>query len=196
MYIFKSYCNFAGLKYTNSNSMLKNILAITGKPGLYKLLTRGNNHLIVESLVDGKRTATHARDRIISVADVSMYTTGEDKPLNEILQTIYAKEDGKQCSLDASKASNDELRTWFAGILPDFDRDRVYPTDIKKLVKWYNILISADITDFSVEESEEEVAEVANTEPKQQAHVDKNVAKASSAAKAGSKRTNVAAKKG
>jgi hypothetical protein len=178
--------------------MLKNILAITGKPGLYKLLSRGNNHLIVESLVDGKRMPTYARDRIISVADVSMYTTGEDKPLNEILQTLYAHEEGKQCGLDLSKATNDDLRTWFADILPDYDRDRVYPTDIKKLIKWYNILVNAGITDFSVEENEGDKAEAEtnNVEPKQQAHVEKNTAKATSAAKTGSKRTNVAAKKG
>lgn len=178
--------------------MLKNILAITGKPGLYKLVSRGNNHLIVESLVDGKHFPTFARDRIISVADVSMYTTGDDKPLNEILTTIYEREKGQVCSFDPKKATNDELREWFEGVLPDFDRDRVYPTDIKKLVQWYNILINAGITDFSIEEEgEETVSEpVTAAEPKQQAHVAKSAAKASSSAKAGAKRTNVASKKG
>ena len=178
--------------------MLKNILAITGKPGLYKLVSRGNNHLIVESLADGKRIPTFARDRIISVADVSMYTTGEDKPLNEILTIIRDRENSQVCSFDYKSASNDELREWFGAVLPDFDRDRVYPTDIKKLIQWYNILITAGITDFSLEEESDEapVETAAPVEQKQQAHVAKNAAKASTAAKAGSKRTNVAAKKG
>ncbi len=178
--------------------MLKNILAITGKPGLYKLVSRGNNHLIVESLADGKRIPTFARDRIISVADVSMYTTAEDKPLNEILTIIRERENGEVCSFDYKSANNDELREWFVTVLPDFDRERVYPTDIKKLIQWYNILIEAGITDFSLEEESEDVPveSVAQVEPKQQAHVAKNAAKASTAAKAGSKRTNVAAKKG
>ena len=176
--------------------MLKNILAITGKPGLYKLVSRGNNHLIVESLVGGKRIPTFARDRIISVADVAMYTTGEDKPLSEILETIRDRENGHVCSMDYKKADNDQLREWFGQVLPDFDRDRVYPTDIKKLIQWYNILISAGITDFSIEEESETPVAEAPAEPKAQAHVTKSAAKASSAAKAGAKRTNVAAKKG
>ena len=177
--------------------MLKNILAITGKPGLYKLVSRGNNHLVVESLVDGKRIPTFARDRIISVSDVAMYTTGEDKPLNEILETIRDREKGQVCNFDVKKATNDELRDWFGQVLPDYDRDRVYPTDIKKLIQWYNILINAGITDFSIEEASEEIpAAEPVVEPKAQAHVAKNAAKASTAAKAGAKRTNVAAKKG
>lgn len=178
--------------------MLKNILAITGKPGLYKLVSRGNNHLIVESLVDGKRFPTFARDRIISVADVAMYTTDEDKPLNEILTIIKDKENGGLCSFDYKKASNDELREWFAGIVPNFDVDRVYPTDIKKLIQWYNILIGAGITDFSIEESEESEVEVKEeAKVKAQEPKAKNAAAPKSQTAKGSvKRTNVAAKKG
>lgn len=134
--------------------MLKNILAITGKPGLYRLVSRGTNMLIVESLLDGKRMPTYARDKIVSLADVSMYTTGEDIALREVLEKLRDHENAAPCSLDAKKATNDELREFFAQILPEFDRDRVYPTDIKKLILWYNVLVAAGITDFSEEEQE------------------------------------------
>lgn len=136
--------------------MLKNILAITGKPGLFKLISRGNNMLIVESLVDGKRLPTYARDKIVSLADVSMYTTGDDIPLSEVLTKLGAKEELKPVTMDLKKADNDALRVAFAEVLPDFDRDRVYPSDIRKLFSWYNILINAGITDFTVEEEETE----------------------------------------
>lgn len=139
--------------------MLKNILAITGKPGLYRLVSRGTNMLIVESLLDGKRMPTYARDKIVSLADVSMYTTGEDIALREVLEKLRDHENAAPCSLDAKKASNDELREFFAQILPEFDRDRVYPTDIKKLILWYNVLVAAGITDFSDKEEQESDAE-------------------------------------
>ena len=110
--------------------------------------------LIVESLLDGKRTPTYSRDKIVSLADVSMYTTGDDISLSEVLEKLKAKESGVRCSIDARKASPEELRDFLALVLPDFDRDRIYPTDIKKLILWYNILIDSGITDFSVEEPE------------------------------------------
>ena len=112
--------------------MLKDILAVTGKPGLFKLVSRGNNMLIVESLVDGKRMPTYARDKIVSLADVSMFTEGDDVSLSEVLTKLGAKEGLKVASIDPKKADNDELRAFFAGVLPDFDRDRVYPSDIEK----------------------------------------------------------------
>lgn len=132
--------------------MLKNILSITGKPGLYKLVSRGNNMLIVESLEDGKRMPTYARDKIVSLQDISMYTIDEDKPLNQILEALYLKQEGKQIEFEIKKADNEQLRSFFAEVLPDFDRDRVYPSDIRKLLLWYNLLLKAGITDFSVEE--------------------------------------------
>ena len=132
--------------------MLKNILAVTGKPGLFKLVTRGNNMLIVESLIDGKRMPTYQRDKIVSLADVSMFTEGEDIALSEVLTKLGEKEGLKVASIDPKKADNDQLRAFFANVLPNYDRDRVYPSDIRKLISWYNILINAGITDFSVEE--------------------------------------------
>ena len=139
--------------------MLKNILAITGKPGLYRLVNRGTNMLIVESLLDGKRMPTYARDKIISLADVSMYTTGDDIELWKVLEATCKKEDGKPCAIDAKKADNKVVLAWFDEVLPDWDRDRVYPTDVRKLISWYNILINAGITTFKPEEDNEEKAE-------------------------------------
>lgn len=147
--------------------MLKNILSITGKPGLYKLVSRGNNMLIVESLVDGKRMPTYARDKIVSLAEVSMFTTGDDIALSEVLTKVGEKEGLKVASIDPKKADNDAIRAYFAEVLPDFDRDRVYPTDIRKLVQWYNILINAGITDFTTKEDEGE-EEAATVEDKKQ----------------------------
>ena len=139
--------------------MLKNILAITGKPGLYRLVNRGTNMLIVESLLDGKRMPTYARDKIISLADVSMYTNGDDIELWKVLEAACKKEDGKPCAIDAKKADNKVVLAWFDEVLPDWDRDRVYPTDVRKLISWYNILINAGITTFAPEEDNEEKAE-------------------------------------
>ena len=139
--------------------MLKNILAITGKPGLYRLVNRGSNMLIVESLLDGKRMPTYARDKIISLADVSMYTNGDDIELWKVLEAACKKEDGKPCAIDAKKADDKVVLAWFDEVLPDWDRDRVYPTDVRKLISWYNILINAGITTFAPEEENEEKAE-------------------------------------
>ena len=135
---------------------LNEILAITGKPGLYKLVSRGNNMLIVESLVDGKRMPTYARDKIVSLSDVSMFTDSDDIALSEVLTRAGKKEGLKPVAMDPKKAENKELQAWFDEVLPNWDRDRVYPSDIRKLIQWYNILINAGITDFSVEKEESE----------------------------------------
>ena len=137
-------------------TMLKNILAITGKPGLYKLVSRGNNMLIVESLVDGKRMPTYARDKIVALSDVSMFTDADDIALSEVLTSAGKKEGLKAVTMDPKKASNAELQAWFDEVLPNWDRDRVYPSDIRKLIQWYNILINAGITDFTVKDDDEE----------------------------------------
>ena len=132
--------------------MLKEILAITGKPGLYKLVSRGNNMLIVESLMDGKRMPTYARDKIVALSDVSMFTDADDVTLSEVLTNAGKKESLKAVAMDPKKASTTELQAWFDEVLPNWDRDRVYPSDIRKLIQWYNILVNAGITDFSIEE--------------------------------------------
>ena len=146
--------------------MLKNILAISGKPGLYKLVSRGTNMLIVESLIDGKRMPTYSRDKISSLAEISMYTTGEDVSLSEVLNAVGKKYSFKAVELDAKKADNEALRNFLGEVLPDFDRDRVYPSDIRKLVGWYNLLIAAGFTDFTIQEDEEGKEAVAAKEDK------------------------------
>ena len=129
--------------------MQQTILSIAGKPGLYKLVSRGKSNLIVESLDDAhRRMPVFSTDRITSLADIAMYTDAEDVPLMTILASVRDKEEGKEVSFNFKKASSGELRDYFAEILPDFDRDRVHDSDIKKLLAWYNILVKAGITDF------------------------------------------------
>jgi len=142
--------------------MLKKIVSIAGKPGLFRVISQGKNMLIVESLIDKKRLPAHASDKVVSLGDVSMFTQGDDKPLAEILVAMKAKENGAQASIDP-KSDAETLRAYFAEIVPDFDRERVYPTDIKKLIQWYNLLVSTGSDDFTVEE-EAPVAEVKPTE--------------------------------
>ena len=189
----KKSSNFAA-DFENYTYMLKNILSITGKPGLYKLVSQGNNMLIVESLLDGKRMPTYARDKIVSLGEISMYTMGDDIALSEVLTKLGEKEGLKTATIDPKKASNDELHAFFAEVLPEYDRDRVYPSDIRKLVQWYNILVGAGITDFTAEEEgseavvEEKKQEVKKPAPKQQVKTQK--------AAASSVRTGVGSKKG
>ena len=136
--------------------MLKKILSVSGKPGLYKLVSQGKSMLIVETLTDGRRLPVYAREKIISLGDIAIYTDGDEVPLYEVLNSVKAKEEGKAVSsIDASRATPDELRAYMAEVLPNFDRERVYPTDIKRLLSWYNLLIGAGITDFDPQESAE-----------------------------------------
>lgn len=132
--------------------MLQTILAISGKPGLYKLVSRAKNSLIVEALDEThRRMPAFATDRITSLADIAMYTDTDDVPLHKVLTSLKNLEDGKTASIDYRKAGNDELREYFGKVLPDFDRERVHNSDIKKLIQWYNILIGNGISDFDEE---------------------------------------------
>lgn len=129
--------------------MLETILSIAGKPGLYKLVSRAKMNLIVETIDEKKkRMPTFATDRVTSLSDISMFTEGEDVPLYEVLVKVREKEEGKVASLDWRKASAKQLQDYFAEVLPDFDRDRVHNSDIKKLLQWYDILINAGISNF------------------------------------------------
>ena len=132
--------------------MLKQILAISGKPGLYKLVSRGNNSLIVEALdATHKRMPAFGNDRITSLADIAMFTETDDVPLMTILASLRDLEGGKESSLNYKKASPAELHEYFTKVLPEWDRDRVHNSDIKKLIQWYNILVKAGVTDFEEE---------------------------------------------
>jgi len=140
--------------------MQQTILAINGKPGLYKLVTRGNNNLIVEAL-DGthKRMPAFGTERITSLNDIAMFTETDDVPLMDVLDNLKQLEGGKKASINEKKASGDELREYFTKVLPEWDRDRVQTSHIKKLITWYNILVEAGLTDFKdPEEPAEEPA--------------------------------------
>ena len=129
--------------------MLETVLAISGKPGLFKLVSRGNRSLIVETLdAQKKRFPAFGADKVISLADIAMYTDEKEVPLREVLNNIKAKESGKATSIDYRKASKDELYAFLGEVLPNFDGDRIYPSDIKKLIQWYNILVENGLTDF------------------------------------------------
>ena len=129
--------------------MKETILAISGKSGLYRLVSRGKANLIVETLdATRKRIPAFASDRVTSLADIAMYTDEEDIPLWKVLKNLAEKEESKVSSLNYKKVSSAELREYFAEVLPNFHRDRVHDSDIKKLIQWYNILVSAGITDF------------------------------------------------
>lgn len=141
--------------------MLKTILSISGRPGLFKLVNQGKNMLIVESLATGKRTPAYAHDKVISLGDIAIYTEDEDTPLADVFETIKEKNDGKPVDVKAL-GGDKEIRDYFATILPDFDDDRVYTNDIKKVFSWYNQLIAAGIDKFKNEEiAQDEAAEAA-----------------------------------
>lgn len=133
--------------------MLKRILSIAGKPGLYELVSQGKNMLIVESLKEKKRMPAYSHEKIISLADIAIFTDEGEVPLRNVLTSIKEKENGVKCSIDP-KSDNNQLREYFATILPDFDRDRVYPTDIKKIISWYNLLIETGKDVFTAENEE------------------------------------------
>lgn len=130
--------------------MLKEILSITGRPGLFKIISQGKGILVVEELGSGKRFPAHARDKVVSLGDIAMYTESGDTPLGEILDKVYAKYDGKKIDVKELVASKG-LRPAFEAIVEDYDRDRVYENDIKKLFTWYNILVDNGFTKFAEE---------------------------------------------
>jgi len=142
--------------------MLTNILAIAGKPGLFKLISGSKRMIIVESLLDGKRGPAYANEQVNALSDIAIYTEDAEISLREVFAAIQAKEGKEPIAIDVKKASADELRNYFASVLPTFDRDRVHNSDIKKVIQWYNLLLKNDLTDFSdpqASEGEEKVEE-------------------------------------
>ena len=138
--------------------MLKTILSVSGRPGLFRLVNQGKNMLIVESLQNGKRGPVYTHDKVVSLGDIAIYTYNDEVPLADILETIKEKNDGKAVDVK-SFGGDDKVREYFATILPEFDQDRVYTTDIKKVFAWYNQLLAAGIDKFKEEESKEEASE-------------------------------------
>ena len=138
---------------------LRDILAISGEPGLYNYIAGSRNGVIAESLVDGKRknfSGTHSR--VSSLAEISIFTEDDDVALAEVLTSLFAHTKGEQTL--SHKASEVEMRSLFDEVLPNYDRERFHLSDMRKLVQWFNILVKAGMTDFSIEEPEsEETAE-------------------------------------
>lgn len=128
---------------------METILSIAGKPGLFRLVSQGKMNLIVETLDETKkRMPAFGTERITSLGDIAMFTDSEDIPLWKVLKNVGEKEQSKACSLGYKKASSKELHTYFAEVLPDYDRDRVHDGDIRKLLQWYDILVKNGYTDF------------------------------------------------
>jgi hypothetical protein len=152
---------------------LSGIISISGKPGLFKVVAQAKNNIIVESLLDGKRSPAYSTDRISALEDISIYTYEEDKPLAEVFQVIYEKEKGGK--VISHKESLNKLTKYLLEVLPNYDEDRVYSSDIKKLFQWYNILHKAG--ELKAEEKEEEKKAPAKKEAKKDSE-DKETKKA------------------
>jgi len=132
---------------------LEKILSIGGKPGLYRLLTQTRTGFVAESLMDKKRISVSARNNVSVLSEIAIYTLEEELPLRQVFQKIQLKEKGGKTSV-AHKAEKIALEEYFFQVLPNYDEDRVYASDIKKVIQWYNLLHDNGITDFSDEESD------------------------------------------
>ena len=134
---------------------LDRVLAISEKPGLYKIITQTRTGLVAESLIDGKRIAVNLRNNISLLSEIAIYTLAEEVPLKEVFKKIKDKENGSATRI-SHKESKDKLEEYFFSILPDYDEDRVYASDIKKVVRWYNILQENNMLNVLESDSEEE----------------------------------------
>ncbi|MBE0651363.1 MAG: DUF5606 domain-containing protein [Bacteroidales bacterium] len=136
---------------------LSKILSISGKPGLYKLVGEAKSNLVVESLIDGKRGPAFPHERISSLKEISIYAANEDVPLKEVFKNLHEIQNGKPVENVKNMDSN-SLKALFEKVLPDYDKDAVYTSDMKKVFGWYNILLNKDLLDFSEEEENKEEA--------------------------------------
>ena len=138
---------------------LEKILTISGKPGLYQLQNQTRSGFLATSLVDGKKISVSAKQNVSILSEIAIYTLTEELPLSEVFTKISKKENGGEAI--SHKSTKDELEEYFFEILPDYDEDRVYPSDIKKVVQWYNLLTKHGVTNFKMESTE---ASEANSE--------------------------------
>lgn len=132
---------------------LKDILAISGQSGLYRFIAQSKNGIIVEALSDGKRSNASASAKVSSLSEIAIFTETDDIPLAKVFENIYAQTGGKETI--SPKSTPEQLKTFFAEALPEYDRDRVHVSDIKKVVAWYNILVAAGMTEFKTGNEEE-----------------------------------------
>ncbi|MDE7069203.1 MAG: DUF5606 domain-containing protein [Alistipes sp.] len=133
---------------------LKEILAISGQPGLYKYVAQSTRGVIVESLLDGKRMNAASNSKVSALTEISIFTEGDDIPLAEVFSKIYAHTGGKEAI--SHKESPEALKAYFAEVLPEYDRERVHVSDMKKVFSWFNILVGAGFTEFKLPEETEE----------------------------------------
>lgn len=153
-------------KIINQHKMeLKEILSISGVPGLYKYVAQGKGGIIVESLGDSRRTMVGGSSKVSALGDIAIFTDSEEVALAEIFQSIFDKNDGSTVTL-SNKSTDDELHAFLGDVLPNYDRERVHTSDIKKLVSWYNILVGAGMTEFKVEEQDGEDEDESSVIPK------------------------------
>ena len=143
---------------------LTEILSISGKPGLYKMLSHTKTGMLVESLADKKRFPVFAHEKVSSLEEISIFTEDDDVPLKDVFKKIHEMLEGDKAL--SHKSSGDELKDFFDDVLPDYDKERVYVSDIKKVIQWYNVLHEMDMLDFTEEEEskEEGTAEDENKE--------------------------------
>jgi len=133
---------------------LRTVLSVSGKPGLFKLIAHQKNGVVVESLLDGKRTAISANANVSSLGDIAIYTYEEEVPLSDVFKAMAEVTEGKEAL--SHKSSKDQLEDFFGEVLPKFDQERVYASDIKKVVQWFNILVKNDLLSILEEEVSEE----------------------------------------
>jgi hypothetical protein len=155
--------------------VLKDILAISGEPGLFKFIAQGKNAIIVEHLETKKRSSAYGSAKVSSLEDIAIFTEKEDMPLGKVFDLIHEKENGGQ-AID-SKADNNKLKVWFEGILPEYSKDKVYTSDIKKVALWYNILHKLNLLVKEEPDAATETKEATEAAPVEEKKKKKSTAK-------------------
>jgi len=179
---------------------LDKILSIATKPGLYQMVTQTRAGFVAVSLLDGKKMTVNLKNNVSVLSEIAIYTLQEEMPLLEVFKKIATKEGGNKTSI-SHKADKIDLEAYFFEVLPNYDEDRVYASDIKKVIQWYNILQANDLLDFSApaetsEKSAKPAVKATSAAPKAAKASAKNThSKASSAAKGGAKTSKAAVKK-
>jgi hypothetical protein len=135
------------------------IIAVTGKPGLFQVISQSKNAIIVESLMDKKRLAINATQNVSLLENIAIYTYEEDMPLQNVFITMFEKTEGKEALFH--KENDKKLTAFFEEVLPNYDAERVYVSNIKKVIQWFNILVSTGMDFTAVEEKKEEKTEEA-----------------------------------
>ena len=154
---------------------LSKILSISGKPGLFKLIGESKSSLVVESMIDGKRGPAFSHERISTLKEISIYSDNEDVPLEDVFKKIFDLQDGKPV-LNPKKASSNEVKEMFEKIQPDYDRDAVYVSDMKKVFTWYNFLLEKEELEFTEEEETTEETDTKVEEKTKEETTDKKEA--------------------